>query len=183
MASGSISVRRPFAQNSGDALRHLKTLTDSLRKVAWAGLIGGFGCGVIAFVLSHSLGAFSSHSSNGPGFPEISGITAVARFMAVALIAFSILYLIASWGLSRGKTWARYAGAAVFIGKILLCVSLGRGSVASMVVFLLIASLDIYGLWVLLSKATAQLFTSPSLTPNQTPESSQAPRKPANLVT
>jgi hypothetical protein len=57
----------------------------------------------------------------------------------------------------------------------LLCVWLGRGAVGAMIVFLLIAAWDFYGLWVLLSKETGQLFSSR--------ETSQVSVKPANLVT
>ena len=44
-----------------------------------------------------------------------------------------------------------------------------------MIVFLCIAGLDFYGLWVLLSKETEQFLSSPKTT--------QASIKPANLVT
>jgi hypothetical protein len=44
-----------------------------------------------------------------------------------------------------------------------------------MIVFLVVAAWDLYGLWVLLSKETGELFTSPA--------PSQATSKPANLVT
>ena len=59
--------------------------------------------------------------------------------------------------------------------KVLLCVWLGRGAVVAMIVFLLVAAWDFYGLWVLLSKETGQLFSSR--------ETSQVGVKPANLVT
>jgi hypothetical protein len=44
-----------------------------------------------------------------------------------------------------------------------------------MIVFLLVSGWDVYGLWVLLSKETGELFSSSQV--------SQASVKPANLVT
>jgi hypothetical protein len=44
-----------------------------------------------------------------------------------------------------------------------------------MILFLLVAGLDLYGLWVLLARETGQLFASPA--------TSQPNAKPANLVT
>jgi hypothetical protein len=170
MASGSFFIQRPE-----DALRHINLLTKGLKQVAWAGFAGGAGCSVMAVLLGHFLMTPSPQSNAVPGVPEISGITSVAWFMGIALLAYSSLYLVTSWGLSRQKKWARYAAAAVFISKVLLCVWLGRGSVAAMIVFLLIASCDLYGLWVLLSNATGQVFSSQ--------EVSRVSAKPANLVT
>ena len=95
--------------------------------------------------------------------------------MTIGLIGFSSLYLVIGWGLSHQKQWSRHAAGVVFVLKVLLCVWVGRASIGAMVVFLLIASWDLYGLWVLLSKETAQLFASP--------EPRQASGKPANLVT
>ena len=50
--------------------------------------------------------------------------------------------------------------AAMFLAKVLLCVWLGRGSIGAMIVFLIVAAWDIYGLWVLLAKESGQLFSS-----------------------
>lgn len=91
----------------------------------------------------------------------MSGIVFVAWFMASALLLFSTFYFIAGWSLSQRKAWARYTGATAFVFKVLLCVWLGRGSIGAMIVFLLIAGWDFYGLWVLLSKETGQIFASP----------------------
>jgi hypothetical protein len=77
--------------------------------------------------------------------------------------------------LSHRKPWARYTAAAAFLAKLLLCVWLGRISLGAMIVFLSVTGLDFYGLWVLLSKETEQLLSSPKPT--------QASIKPANLVT
>jgi len=165
----------PFVQNREDARRHLDLLVKGLRKVAWAGLAGGAGCGVLAILVAHFLVTPGPQSSAIPGARELSGISFVAWFMTLALLAFSTLYLIAARGLSRQKPWARYMAAAVFLAKVLLCVWLGRGSIGAMIVFLVVAAWDLYGLWVLLSKETGELFTSPA--------PSQATVKPANLVT
>jgi hypothetical protein len=170
MAIGSFFIQRPE-----DALRHLKLLTTGLKKVAWAGLIGGFGCTAMAVFLGRVLVVGSPNANATPGSLEMSGIAFVAWFIAIALIVFSGLYLIAGWGLSHQKRWARYAAGAVFLSKVLLCVWLGRATLASMAIFLLVAGWDLYGLWVLLSKETGQLFSSS--------EASQVSVKPANLVT
>ncbi len=85
--------------------------------------------------------------------------------MTIAMLVFSILYFISGWGLSQQKPWARYTAAATFIFKVLVCVWLGRGSIGAMVVFLMVAGWDVYGLWVLLSKGTAQVFSSPQVSP------------------
>jgi hypothetical protein len=163
-------------QRREDALRHVNLLAKGLKKVALVGVVGGAGCGVMAVLLGHFLTTPASPQANPvPGFLELSGITFVATFMAIALLLFSSLYFISGWGLAKQKGWARYTAAATFMAKVLLCVWLGRASVQTMIVFLLIASLDFYGLWVLLSKETGQLFSS--LDP------SQSSVKPANLVT
>jgi len=175
MATGSFSVKAPFVQTREDALRHVTLLTKGLKKVAWAGLVGGSGCGVLAWLLGQFLVSPTPQPNAIPGARELSGISFVAWFMSIALLAFSILYFIAGWGLSRQKSWARYVAALVFLSKVLLCVWLGRGSIGAMIVFLFVASWDIYGLWVLLSKETGQLFSSSP--------ASQANHKPANLVT
>jgi hypothetical protein len=165
----------PFVQNREDARRHLDLLVKGLRKVAWAGLAGGAGCGALAILVAHFLVTPGPQSSAIPGARELSGISFVAWFMTIALLAFSTLYLIAGWGLSHQKSWGRYMAAAVFLAKVLLCLWLGRGSIGAMIVFLVVAAWDLYGLWVLLSKETGELFTSPA--------PSQATTKPANLVT
>ncbi len=169
MATGSF-----FIQNSEEALCHVNLLAKGLKKVALMGLVGGLGCGVMAVLLSHFL-MTPTQSNAVPGFHELSGITFVASFMSIALLVFSGLYFLAGWGLSQQKGWARYTAAATFVAKVLLCVWLGRGSVVAMLVFLCIAAWDFYGLWVLLSKETGQLFSSR--------ETSQVSVKPANLVT
>ena len=170
MAGGSI-----FIQTHEAALRHVNLLAKGLKKVGITGLVGGLACSGMAVLLGHFLLTPSPRSNAIPGAQEMSGITFVAWFMAVALLVFSSLYLVAGWGLSHQKRWGRYTAAATFISKVLVCVWLGRGSVAAMIVFLLVAGWDLYGLWVLLSKETGQLFSSP--------EASQVSVKPANLVT
>lgn len=161
MASGSFFVQTPEA-----ALRHVNLLAKGLKKVAWAGLVGGAGCSVLALLLGHFLVTPNPQSTSIPGAHEISGISFVAWFMATAMLVFSTLYLIAGWGLSHQKPWARYTAAAVFLMKVLLCVWLGRGSVGAMIVFLMVAGWDFYGLWVLLSKEAGQLFASPQISPS-----------------
>jgi hypothetical protein len=176
MASSSFFIRRPlFIQRPADALRHVDLLAKGLKKVALVGLVGGGACGAMAVLLGRFLLTYSSNPDNSSGFQGMSGVTFVAWFMAVALITFSCLYLIAGWGLSHKKTWARYTAGVVFTVKVLLCIWLGRGSLGAMIVFLLIAGLDLYGLWVLLSKETGHVFSSL--------ETSQPGAKPANLVT
>jgi hypothetical protein len=149
-----------FVQTPEAALRHVNLLAKGLKKVAWAGLAGGVGGSALAALVSHLLVTSSPQPITTPGFREMSGITFVTWFMALALLGFSTLYLIAGWGLSNQKPWARYMAAAVFLAKILLCVWLGRGSIGAMIVFLTVAIWDIYGLWVLLAKESGQLFTS-----------------------
>jgi hypothetical protein len=170
MASGSFFVKSPE-----DALRHLSQLVQGLKKVAVAGIIGAVVCGVMAMLLSRFL-APSGHKSNAPtGFPEMSAISSVIWYIGLALIVFSCLYFIVGWGLAQRKLWARYAATGTFLLKVLLCVWMGRGSLRAMVVFIGISGWDLYGLWVLLSKETGQLFSSP--------QASQITAKPANLVT
>jgi hypothetical protein len=170
MASGSFFIQRPE-----DAQRHVNLLAKGLKKVAVAGWVGGAGCTALAALVSHYLGIRHTESNAIPGFQELSGITLVTWFMAIALLVFSSLYYLAGWGLAHQKAWARYASAGTFLSKVLLCVWLGRGSIAAMFVFLVIASWDFYGLWVLLSKETAQFLSLR--------QAQQAPVKPANLVT
>src|SRR5271157_2335151 len=164
-----------FLQRPEDVQRHVTILAKGLKKVAYAGLAGGAGCGILAILLGHFLVTPGPQPNAIPGSQEISGITFVTWFMAIALLVFSSLYLVAGWGLSHQKGWARYTAAATFVAKVLLCVWLGRATVSAMIVFLFIASWDLYGLWVLLSKQTGQLFSSP--------QTNQPRVKPANLVT
>ncbi|MGP0075223.1 MAG: hypothetical protein ACLPWF_25200 [Bryobacteraceae bacterium] len=175
MARGSLFIQRPE-----DALRHVTLLAKGLKKIALAGWVGGSSCAVLALLVGHYLGVRQTESNAIPGFREMSGITLVISFMASALLVFSSLYYVSGWGLDHQKNWARYFATGTLLAKVLLCVWLGRSSLAAMILFLLIASWDFYGLWVLLSKETAQL-----LSPQQTslPQSQQAPVKPANLVT
>lgn len=161
MASSSFFIQRPE-----DALRHLNLLAKGLKRVAIAGLVGGAACSVLAVFLGRFL-ITPDH--------ETSGMTLVTRWVAMALFVYSGLYLLVSWGLSHQKGWSRYTAAAVFVSKVLLCAWFGRSSLGAMAFFLLVAMCDIYGLWVLLSKETAQLFTSP--------ETSQAAVKPVDLAT
>lgn len=158
MASSSF-----FIQRSEDARRHVNQLVKGLKQVAVGSLLGGIGCGVMAVLLGRFLG---------PEVQDSFGVAFVVWFLAAAFLLFACLYFVTARGLSRQKTWARPTGIATFLGKVLLCVWLGRRSAGAMIVFLLIASWDIYGLWVLLSTETGQLFRS-----------SQASVKPANLVT
>lgn len=148
-----------FIQRPEDAQRHVDLLAKGLKKVAIAGWVGGAGCTALAALVSHFLVTRSTQPNSVPGFQEISGITFVTWFMALALLVFSTLYFMAGWGLVHHTKWARYTAAGVFIAKVLLCVWLGRGGFAAMFVFLLIASWDLYGLWVLLSDETGKLFS------------------------
>lgn len=174
-----MASRSFFIQRHEDAVRHVDQLAKGLKKIAIAGWVAGAGCTVLALLVSHFIVTRGPQPNPVPGFQEISGITLVTWFMAIALLAFSTLYFISSWGLVRRKPWSRHAAAGTFLLKVILCVWLGRGTLAAMVVFLGIASCDLYGLWVLLSQETGQLFRSPV----QSSETTQAPAKPANLVT
>jgi len=168
MAGGSFFIQRPEA-----AVRHLEILTQGLKKVALAGFVSGGGCVVLALLVGRSLGAYNVHASDNPGGMAISGMSLVIWFMALALIVFSSLYLIVSWGLARRTTWSRHAASIVFVLKVLLCVWLGRTSPGVMFIFLLISTFDLYGLWVLLSKETGQLFASPESTQPGNPNRAQ----------
>lgn len=181
-------IQRPvFIQRPEDAQRHIDLLAKGLKKVALAGWAGGAGCAFLTLFVARLLVATSGQPSNLPGVHEISGITFVAAFMATALLLFSTLYFVSGWGLSHQAEWARYTAAGTFIAKILLCLWLGRGSIGAMILFLLVAGWDFYGLWVLLSKATATLLTtSESNATSSKPASANskpASAKPANLVT
>jgi hypothetical protein len=170
-----MASRSFFIQSPEDAQRHFALLLKGLKSVAVVALVGGAGCGFMAILLSHFLAAPSTQSNAVSGPQLLSGISFFAWFMAAAMLVFSGLYFVAGWGLSHRKPWARYTAAAAFLAKLLLCVWLGRVSVGAMIVFLCIAGLDFYGLWVLLSKETEQYLSSPKTT--------QASIKPANLVT
>jgi hypothetical protein len=170
MARGSF-----FVQTPENALRHVNVLAKGLKKIAVAGWVGGTGCAVLAVFLSRFLVPPHARGNTLPGFQEMSGISLVTWFMALAMLLFSSLYFISGWGLSHQKPWARYTAAGTFVLKVILCVWLGRGSFAAMIVFLLVAGWDIYGLWVLLARETGHLFGSTPI--------SEASVKPANLVT
>jgi ABC-type multidrug transport system permease subunit len=170
-----MASRSFFIQSSEDAQRHIALLAKGLKTVAKIALVGGAGCGVLAILLSHFLVTPHPQPNAVPGVQELSGIAFVAWFMATTMLLFACLYFVSGWGLSHRKPWARYTAAATFVAKVLLCVWLGRGSAGAMIVFLVIASGDFYGLWVLLSKETEQFLSSPKAT--------QASIKPANLVT
>jgi len=171
-----------FIQHPEDAVRHVGTLAKGLKKVAVAGWIAGAGCTMLALLVSHFIMAPSRLPK--PGSQEITGVTLVAWFLALSLLLFSTLYFVAGWGLAGRKPWARNVAGGTFLLKVLLCAWLGRGSLAGMLVFLSIAGCDLYGLWVLLSNETGRLFQSPAPSSEaQSSETSQAPAKPANLVT
>jgi hypothetical protein len=170
MVPGSFFIQRPE-----DALRHVQQLAKGLKKIATAGWIGGASCTLLAALVSHFLVTGGTNPNPLPGSREISGITLVTWFMAVALLVFSSLYYVSGWGLERQKSWARIFAVGTFLAKVLLCVWLGRGSFSAMFVVLVIAIWDFYGLWVLLSKETAQLFASSN--------TARASVKPANLTT
>jgi hypothetical protein len=170
MAGPSFFIRSPEA-----AQRHVTQLLKILRSVAVGAIVGGAGCGIMALLLGYLMAAPSTQSNAVQGPQLLSGISFIAWFIAAAMLLFSGLYFVAGWGLSHRKPWARYTAAAIFLAKLLLCVWLGRTSVGTMIVFLSVAGLDVYGLWVLLSKETEQFLSSPKTT--------QANIKPANLVT
>jgi hypothetical protein len=163
MTSGSFLVQTPlFIQRREDAVRHVNALAKGLKQVGMVGVASGAVCGVMAVLLGRVLNT-QPHSSSVPGSHGMSGFTLVAVIMATALIVLSCLYLVAGWGLSLQKSWARYTAAATFTLKLVLCLWLGHVSIGAMVIFLMVSAWDIYGLWVLLSKQTGQLFSSPQV--------------------
>lgn len=166
-----MATRSFFIQSPEDARRHITLLASGLKKVAIAASVGGIGCTALAVLVTHFLVLRGTQSNPTPGFQETSAITLVAWSLAVGMLLFSGLYFVSGWALEKQKLWARYVAAGTFLLKILVCVWLGRGSVAAMIVFLLIASGDLYGLWVLLSKETGQLL-----------QAEPAADKPTNLV-
>jgi hypothetical protein len=170
-----MASRTFFLQHTDEARRHVDLLARGLKKVAYLGWTAGVGCAALALLVSHFMVTRPTEPTSVPGFQEISGILLVTWFMALALLVYSTLYFISGRGLARQQPWARYLGAGTFLTKVLLCVWLGRGSIRAMLVFLVIAVWDFYGLWVLLSSAAGQLFAAP--------ESSQPGVKPAKLVT
>ena len=170
MTSGSF-----FIQRHEDALRHLKTLAQGLKKSAIAGWAGGLGCCIMALLLAHF--TMNPHVTASSGSHEVSEISLVAWSMAIVLIVFSSLYFVAGWGLSRQKRWSRHLAAGTFLLKVLLCLWLGRSSAITMIVFLGIATWDFYGLWVLLSNETGKLFSAPQPSPALAyPPTTQAPQ-------
>jgi hypothetical protein len=151
-----------FIQRPQTARRHLDLLVKALRQIAIVGWIGGGAYTLLALFVSRFLGLNSFHPDGKPGSMELSGMTFITWFIAIGLLLFSTLYYVAGRGLSQQKAWARYLAAITFLIKALICVWLGRHSILGMVIFLGIAALDFYGLWVLLSNETARLFTSGS---------------------
>ncbi len=175
-----MATRSFFIQSPEDARRHMNLLASGLKKVALAGAVGGAGCTALAVFLTNVLIIRGTQANPAPGSQETSTITVVAWSLAIAMLLFSGLYYLSGWAIEKQKPWSRYAASGTFLLKILLCVWIGRGSVAAMIVFLLIATGDFYGLWVLLSKVTGSLFSS---SPISSSDTTQAPAKPANLVT
>lgn len=170
---------RPFfIQTQDDARRHVDQLAKGLKKLGLAGFIGGGACTLLALVVTHYFGLRPAESDTAPGTQAMSGIALLTWLLAVAMLFFSTLYYVAGWALEKHKSWARYTVAGTFLIKILLCILIGRGSFASIIIFLLIAAWDVYGLWVLLSKETGVLFASPAKSPDTTPASVN----PANSV-
>ncbi len=167
-----------FIHRSEDATRHLNTLAAGLRRFALTGWISGSACTALALFVNHYLTGFITGPGVLPGSRQTSGIAFLAWAMAVALLAFSTLYFIAGWGLTQKKPWSRYFAAGVFLLKVLLCIWVGLSSPAAMIVFLLIAGWDLYGLWVLLAKETGQLLSIQHSAP-----ASVKPVNPANLAT
>lgn len=173
-----MDARSIFIQRPEDAARHINTLAAGLRRFAISGWISGAACMALALFVSHYLTGFMVTPGAAPGSRPPSGITFLAWAMAIALLVFSTLYFIAGWGLAQKKPWSRYAAAGIFLLKTLLCIWVGLSSAAAMIVFLLLAGWDMYGLWVLMAKETGQLLSAPA-----TARASVKPVKPANLAT
>lgn len=173
-----MDARSLFIQHPEDAARHVNTLATGLRKFAISGWISGAACTALALFVSHYFTGFMVRSGAAFGSHEMSGIAVIAWAMAIALLVFSTLYFVAGWGLAQKKPWSRYAAAGTFLLKTLLCIWVGLSSPAAMVIFLLLAGWDLYGLWVLMAKETGQLLSPAPPTP-----ASVKPVKPANLAT
>jgi hypothetical protein len=173
MDARSIFIRRPE-----DAARHVNTLAAGLRRFAISGWISGAACLALALFVSRYLTGFMTHASATSGARETSPIAFLAWAMAIALLVFSTLYFVAGWGLAQKKPWSRYFTAGTFLLKTLLCIWIGLSSPAAMIIFLLLAGWDLYGLWVLMSKEAGQLLSAPRATP-----ASVKPVNPANLAT
>lgn len=173
-----MASRSFFIQTPEDARRHLDLLAKGLKKLGLAGWAGGGGCALLALMVTRYFGLHSAQADPASGLQPMSGISLITWILAIAMLLFSTLYYVAGWALEKQKGWARYIAAGTFLIKTLLCVWIGRASVASIIVFLMIAAWDIYGLWVLLSKETGLLFTSPAKVSDTTPASVN----PANSV-
>jgi len=173
-----MDARSIFIQRPEDAARHVNTLAAGLRRFAISGWISGTACVALALFVSHYLTGFMTRPGAPPGSRETSGITFMAWALAIALLVFSTLYFIAGWGLVQKKPWARYAAAGIFLLKVLLCIWVGLSSAAAMIIFLLLAGWDLYGLWVLMAKETGELLSAAPATP-----ASVKPVNPANLAT
>lgn len=173
-----MAARSFFIHSPEDAARHVNALAAGLRKLAISGWITGAFCTILALFVSYYLTGFMNRAGATPSSRGTFGIAFLAWAMAIALLGFSTLYFVAGWGLAQKKSWARYFAAGTFLLKTLLCIWIGLNSLAAMIVFLLLAGWDLYGLWVLLAKETGQLLASPSATP-----ASVEPVNPANLAT
>lgn len=151
-----------FIQRPADARLHLGRLTAGLKRLAVVGLVVAGCCGLIAILLGWQFLdlTYRPHPNDGLGILGIFGLAFLAGAATVVLVGFSALYLVLSWSLARRWKWSRYAGRVIFSLKILLSVFLGLSSPQTMIAFLVVASWDLYGLWVMLSKGTEQLFTS-----------------------
>lgn len=171
-------ARSFFIQRPEDAARHINTLATGLRKFAISGWISGAACTALALFVSRYFTGFMVRAGAASGSHQMSGIAVIAWAMAIALLGFSTLYFIAGWGLAQRKPWSRYTAAGTFLLKTLLCIWVGLSSPAAMIIFLLLAAWDLYGLWVLMSKETGQL-----LTPSRATPTSVEPVNPANLAT
>lgn len=172
-----MDARSLFIQRPEDAARHVNALATGLRKFAISGWISGAACTAMALFISHYFTGLITRPG-AAGSREANPMAFLAWAVAIALLGFSTLYFVAGWGLAQKKPWSRYAAAGTFLLKTLLCIWVGLSSPAAMVIFLLLAGWDLYGLWVLMSKEAGQLLASPSAAP-----ASVKPVNPANLAT
>jgi hypothetical protein len=173
-----MGARSIFIQTPEDAARHVSTLAAGLRRFSISGWISGAACTGLALFISHVLNGATAHAGATPGSPQVTGIAFLAWAWAIALLVFSTLYFIAGQGLAQKKPWSRYAAAGTFLLKTLACIWMGLNSPVAMVIFLLLAGWDLYGLWVLMSKETGQLLSAPRAAPAPV-----EPVNPANLAT
>ena len=158
-----------FVQSPEDARRHLEQLIAGLKKAG----IGGLALSAVCTALAMFLTRLVSPTAATSGLNGVGSVALVAWWMAGALAFFSVMYIVSSYGLANRKGWARYFAAGAFALKIVLCLWLGRASLAASLLLLSMVILDVYGLWILLGKETGALFAPASAPATNQPAEQQ----------